>query len=301
MLQHRASHLAAFFKWLQQQDGYRRLNASLHGYFALPRKQMAKALVLPPKAYPTIDEAISLVKNMPARTLMEQRNRAIVAFAFSTGLRAGALITLKMKHLDIEAERVLQDGTQAHAKNGKSYWVKWFIGTEPLQSISIAWVESQPHRGFSANDALFPAGTQLSVQASGHNPINPMRTISAVSEAFLIASAGVKQNYTPHATRHSLKVLGDQLCRTPEERQAWSGNLGHENEIVTQTHYGKMPPERRSELMDQINASPTGSSVNNELMLDYYQHRLIRGTPSFKKAKRLADEREQMYDGVVIE
>ena len=96
-------------------------------------------------------------------------------------------------------------------------------------------------------------------------------------------------------------MLGDQLCPTPEERQAWSGNLGHENEIVTQTHYGKMPPERRFELMEQINASPIESGMNNELMLDHYQHRLIRGTPDFKKAKRLADEREQMFEGDVIE
>lgn len=90
MLQHRASHLAAFFKWLQQQDGYRRLNAGLHGYFTLPRKQMAKALGLHPKAYPTIEEALNLVKNMPVNNRQEQRDRAIVALTFTTGLRAGA-------------------------------------------------------------------------------------------------------------------------------------------------------------------------------------------------------------------
>ena len=300
-LQHRASHLAAFFKWLQQQEGYRRLNASLPGYFALPRKQLAKALPSPAKVYPTIKEAITLVKNMPDRTRIEQRDRAIVAFAFTTGFRAGALITLRMKHLDVVAKQAFQDGMQAHSKNGKSYWVKWFKGTEPLQDIVTTWVESQVDRGFSAEDALFPAGPQLGRKVTSQDPVNPMDTICAVTKAFFVACAGVKENYTPHSARHTLKVLGDQLCSAAEERQAWSGNLGHENEIVTQTYYGKMTTDRRFELLGQIGSSPNGTDANNELMLDYYQHRLIRGTPEFAKAKRLANERDERNEEREIE
>lgn len=36
-VRHRASHLAAFFKWLIGQSGYRRPSASIPDYFALPR------------------------------------------------------------------------------------------------------------------------------------------------------------------------------------------------------------------------------------------------------------------------
>ncbi|WP_417840075.1 phage integrase N-terminal SAM-like domain-containing protein, partial [Tritonibacter scottomollicae] len=50
-IRHRASHLAAFFKWLGKQDGYRRLSANLFEYFALPRQKMARVLARPDKIY----------------------------------------------------------------------------------------------------------------------------------------------------------------------------------------------------------------------------------------------------------
>ena len=62
-----------------------------------------------------------------------------------------------------------------------------------------------------------------------------------------------------------------------------------------------MSPERSWEVLDQIGTASKETDENNELMLDFYQHRLIPGTSAFKKAKQLANDREKMNEDVVIE
>ncbi|WP_243613324.1 phage integrase N-terminal SAM-like domain-containing protein [Shimia aestuarii] len=84
-VRHRASHLSAFFKWLRGQTGYRRLSASIPDYFALPRATSGVGLKERQKIYPSLDEAWAMVDGMPARTLTQRRDRAMVAFAFVSG------------------------------------------------------------------------------------------------------------------------------------------------------------------------------------------------------------------------
>ncbi|WP_226925617.1 hypothetical protein [Meridianimarinicoccus sp. MJW13] len=140
-IRHRASHLAGFFRWLCTQDGYRRLGASLPEYFALPRKQMAKTLPPPTKEYPTIDDAEDMISSMPRVTRLQRRNKAIVACAFLTVLRAAALLSMKLKHLNTEARMAVQDGREMHAKNGKSFTVRWFPVPESFAHCVVAWKE----------------------------------------------------------------------------------------------------------------------------------------------------------------
>jgi len=211
-IRHRASHLGKFFGWLRLQEGYRRLSAGIPEYFALPKNIGAKNLAHGPKPYPTMEEAVAMVSGMPGNTISERRDRAMVAFTFVTGLRSGALTSLRLKHFDTIAKEVVQDGNEMRAKNGKSFRVFWFPRTEEFQSFFHDWVTELQAMGFEAGDAVFPAREHLTRQASGHNQITPMRTDGALSSAFATASRRLGKEFSPHSARHSLAALGESLC-----------------------------------------------------------------------------------------
>jgi hypothetical protein len=46
--------------------------------------------------------------------------------------------------------------------------------------------------------------------------------------------------------------LGKKLCRTPEEFEAWSKNLGHEQMLTTFRGYGSIDPHRQGELIKSL-------------------------------------------------
>ena len=81
-----------------------------------------------------------------------------------------------------------------------------------------------------------------------------MLTASAVREAFRTASAVCERPYSPHSARHLLAKLGDDLCRSSEQRKAWSLNLGHSSEKVTWAHYGKVTEDRKREVFAEFEA-----------------------------------------------
>jgi hypothetical protein len=55
------------------------------------------------------------------------------------------------------------------------------------------------------------------------------------------------------------------LCRplyrplTQQQRKAWSENMGHENEKITETHYGKLSEAERFDLFEEIEKGQNAS------------------------------------------
>lgn len=282
-IQHQASHLRAFFTWLSKRPGFRHLS-EMPDYFELPRRFTQRALPKP-KGYPEIEEAQALLTTMPVATLKDRRARAIYACAYVCGLRANTLATLRLRHVDVEKRLVHHNGTELRAKNGKSFVVNWFPRTNAFQAVLLEWLEEVQRRGLRQDDALFPELADLAVAGrSEREPFPPMKSASAVTEAFAIACRNVPESYSPHSVRHTLAQLGDRTCRTSEERKAWSLNLGHTSEEITWTYYGKVTDTRRSEIFDVFEQTQPASSPEMELMLAYHEHRLIRGTPVFEQA-----------------
>lgn len=137
---------------------------------------------------------------------------------------------------------------------------------------------------------------------SGRDAIEPMRTSSAVTNAFQAASALGNVSYTPHSARHYLAALGRQICRTPRSRKAWSLNLGHKNEEFTERYYGLMTDELRQHEIVDLQSDRVFSDEEKDLMLDYHQHRLHPGTTEFEMAKKLILKRESApVDDVVVD
>lgn len=254
-VQHMASHLRDFLAWLIKQDSFRRLPRDLADYLDLPKAAYAVCLPREKRVYPSIDEAESLLRNMPNCTALQRRARAIFALAFLGALRADTLTSLRIKHLDIEHRLIVQDATVSRAKNGKSLQIKWFPIPETFSEVVISWAKELEKRGFLEDDALFPDKKYLSgsrlFRAKGQT-IAPMRSQHAVTDAFKAACAGQAARYSPHAARHTIAAERDRLPLTQETRKAWSENMGHESEQITEAHYGHLSDDRRFELMEEV-------------------------------------------------
>ncbi|NIZ62306.1 hypothetical protein DL239_15125 [Sedimentitalea sp. CY04] len=292
-VRHRASHLSAFFKWLRGQSGYRRLSASIPDYFALPRSASARQAKQEAKAYASIEEAWRMVALMPEETIVQRRDRAMVAFAYICGLRAGALTSIRFKHLDLENRTFVQDATMMRAKNGKSYQAKWFPRTEAFQEVFLRWVDELTQLGFQDEDAAFPELKDLCMRFEGTSNIEPLGSSRSLQTAFFRASDMLGKRYSPHSARHTLKALGVKICRTQEERKAWSMNLGHSDEQITERHYGKMSSARSASIIEALCSDEVFTEEENEMIIDFYERRFTRGTVEYRIARRLAEKREK--------
>lgn len=125
-IKHIVSHLTAFFNWLLKQDGFKRLPKDLPDYLKLPKAALSSALIRRTKEYPSIAVAVDMLQSMPTRSRIEQRAQAIFALAFLGALRADTLISLRIGHIDVRNQRIIQDASMVRAKNGKSDIIFWF-------------------------------------------------------------------------------------------------------------------------------------------------------------------------------
>ena len=255
-IRHRASHLRSFFTWLLKQDEGAQLPKDLPDYFELPKAAFADALPKEVKQFPSIQEAEEMLQAMPSKSLVDRRSRAIFAVSFLAALRADTVISLQLKHVDVAGRRIIQDGSAVRAKNGKSAHIFWFPIPKCFEEEVIGWMTTLEEIGFCEDDALFPhadwlaALWKLKAQRSYLVPV--METKHAVSAAFALASKDRSTKYSPHSAKHTIGAMRDEKRMTHEQRRAWSENMGHESERITETHYAKFSDERRFEVLESI-------------------------------------------------
>ena len=195
---------------------------------------------------------------MSADTGIDLRNRAVIAFTLLTGARDGAIASLKLKHVDVAASKVMQDAREVRTKFSKTFTTWFFPVGEDVRQIVVDWVQYLDSlQLFGLSDPLFPA--TVIVQDQYHlfqtgglsrrhwSNATPIRTI--FKEAF--SNAGLTYA-NPHSFRKTLAQLGERLCRTPEEFKAWSQNLGHEQVLTTFSSYGQVGPHRQAELIRHL-------------------------------------------------
>ena len=258
-IKHIVSYLSAFFDWLLKQNGFKALPKDLQGYLKLPKAVLASAVPVRQKDYPSLDEAKLLLSDMPSRTLADQRARAIFALAFLGALRADTLTSLRIKHIDTDRRLILQDGGTVRAKAGKSIHILWFPIPKGFETAVTEWLYALERLGFTGEDALFPASNWLKhrpfTQSATPKHVPVMSTTHAVTEAFAIACRDQAVKFTPHAAKHCIAAERDVRPLTHLERKAWSENMGHENEQTTERHYGKLPDDKRFEVLEHIGAS----------------------------------------------
>lgn len=237
-------------------------------YFNLSEKDNRAAQSHTQRPFPSLEQAQHVIRAMPSSTAIEQRDRALVAFTLMTGCRDGALVSLKLKHIDLKNQLVKFDAREVDTKFSKSFETYFMPVGDDVRSIFVDWVSTLTTvHLWAPTDPLFPK-TMMSFHAgAGFQVVGLAReqwtTANAVRRIFRdgFERAGLPY-FHPHSFRHTLAKLGEQICRSPEEFKAWSQNLGHEHVMTTFSSYGKVSAARQAELIRQL-ASPCASAQHD--------------------------------------
>ena len=256
--------LKRFFEWLSMQPGYKsRINYSDAEYFNLSKQETRIATAKRYKEMPTLEQIKHVINNMPFKSDIEKRNRALIAFTLLTGARDSAIASLKLMHVNLEGGYINQDARDVKTKFRKTF-ITYFlpVGDEVLEIVT-EWVKYLREEMLWGNeDPLFPAtkigqGADNQFGAVGLERRN-WKTTTPIRDIFKIAfeQAGL-QYFNPHSFRNTLTVLGEQVCPTMEQFKAWSQNLGHERVSTTFDSYGAVSCQRQGEIIRDL-AKPQG-------------------------------------------
>ncbi len=191
---------------------------------------------------------------MPSATAVEQRNRAVIAFAILSGARDGAIASFRLKHVNLDARTVFQDGRDVQTKGRKTFTTYFFPVGPECEAIFVDYLDLLKGLGFGPDDALFPATRIGRGQDRGFAVEGLSRshwtTAAPIRQIFREAVAAAELPCSnPHSFRKTLVRLGQRICKTPEEWKCWSQNLGHESEATTFVGYGEVPRHRQAEIL----------------------------------------------------
>lgn len=230
----------------------------------MSKKDAAKAKAPKFRDFPSLEQIRAAIAACPTETVIDRRNRAVIALGILTGMRDRAIASLSLRHIDMNKSPPLvrQEPDRVETKFSKSIVTYFFPLGDDLTEIIRAWVdELRADPRFGMNSPVFPRtrvgqGSDRSFTSNGVEPIHwsdatPIRRI--YREAFSRANLPC---FAPHSFRHTLVHMMQPLHLTPEQLKAWSQNLGHEHVATTLTNYGKVDPHRQGEVMRSISLTP---------------------------------------------
>ena len=192
--------LKGFFTWLAFQPGYAsRIKDSDVEYFSTPDKLSRVATARRFKRCPTLTQIRAMLDAMPKKTEIDKRDHALVAFTILSGARDGAIISFRLKHIDIERGMIEQDAREVRTKHAKTFTTWFFPVGDDIRQIVIAWIE------FLRNEKGSDPMTRSFLR-----PRLQMATISCSVRCRLIASHG--RTPTPCAAS-SERPAGERGCR----------------------------------------------------------------------------------------
>jgi len=253
----------AFFKWLAYQAGYRsRINLLDLEYFNISEKDIRMAKSKAFKEFPTLEQIRKVLSLMPGETDIQKRNRALVAFTILSGMRDRAIVSLKLKHVNLNKEVIDQDPREVVTKASKAIVTYFFPVGDDIKQIVLDWVNYlQKEKLYPLSAPLFPRTKMIldennNFTAAGIEPEH-WSGANQVREIFKTAfhRAGLTY-YNPHSFRNTIVNLGERICQNPEQFKAWSQNLGHEQVLTTFTNYGSIDVFRQGEVIRNMTLSP---------------------------------------------
>jgi integrase len=253
--------LKEFFTWLAWQPGFKsKIHVPDIDYFSpsIKGERIAHAVKL--KDFPSLEQVRAVIVGMSGATVVDRRNRALIALAILTGMRDRAMVSLSLRHIDMgrSPPLVRQEPDRVKTKFAKNINTYFFPIGGDLTKIVADWIEElRTVHLFGPNDPLFPR-TRLGHDADkafrveGIEPVH-WSDASPVRAIFRQAFTAVGLVYfPPHSLRHTLGHLAQSACRSPREIRAWSQNLGHKNPMTTLTSYGTIDPHQQGEVIGAI-------------------------------------------------
>ncbi len=208
-----------------------------------------------PRDFASLEQIKLAMDKMPLGNEIEKRNKAIFSLLTLTGVRVSALISLKLKHVDLDRGLIDQDPREVNTKRKKQITTYFINVDDEIKACFFDWVSFlREEKLFSPSDPLFPA-IENKYDGNGgftkeHLSKNHLHSINTIDEIvkFAFENAGLKY-YSPHTFRNTLTMLASRFCATPEEFKAYSQNIGHDNVLTTFTSYGYVDEFRQGEIV----------------------------------------------------
>lgn len=248
--------LKGFFFWLAGQPGYKSgISYADADYFNPSANDSRIATARREKKVPTVEQIKFVLSKMPCGSDIEKRDRAIVAFTILTGARDDAIASFKLKHINLSERKVFQDARDVRTKSRKSFTTFFFPVGGDVEATFVEWIQHlKSTLLFGPDDPLFPA-TKVALNNSGLFGVAGLtrdhwKNAAAIRRIFKTAFEAAGLAYAnPHSLRDTLAMVGEKLCRSPEEFKAWSQNLGHEQVLTTFTSYGTVATSRQAQII----------------------------------------------------
>lgn len=159
--------LKAFFIWLADRPGYGKVKYADAEYFSTPDKLARTATARRLKDYATVAQVCAMINAMPDGNEVQLRDRALVALAAMTGARDGALVSFRLKHVDLERSRIDQDAREVRTKRSKTFQTFLVPIGDDILKIFHDWIAYlREKKGFGPDDPLFPR-TKRTLDARG--------------------------------------------------------------------------------------------------------------------------------------
>lgn len=264
-----------FLMWLSSQPGYRRrIRPGDIAYLNLTTGEERQAHASGPKLFASADEYRTALFAMPAKSEIQRRDQALVALMLATGVRDAAVVTLKLKHIDINRSRVFQDPREVHTKFCKTIEVYFCPVGEDVIAIVQDWVSFlQLNKQFSPDDPLFPK-TQVCQGADfGFTVCRLSRghwaNASPVRKIFRDAFARVGLRYSnPHSIRNTITRIGYDRKLDAIELKALSQNLGHDSLLTTLNCYGRLTSEETAQIMEDLRKPKSNTPTSDDALIE---------------------------------
>lgn len=254
----RLANLKAFFQWLSQEPGFRRLKFSDAEFFNLSANDERIAKAVRERPAPTVEQIRHVLQTMPRSTPTERRNQALMAFTLLSGARDDAIASMSLKHVNLDRRLVHQDAREVRTKNAKTVDTWFFPIGDDIETIVADWVRYlRSELLWGSGDPLFPA-SKIAVGQSGHFENCGLdrkhwKSAAAIREVFHqeFERAGLPY-FNPHSFRKTLALYGLKHCPDFEALKAWSQNLSHTQMLTTLNSYGNVPTERQAEILNRL-------------------------------------------------
>ncbi|MHA1540418.1 MAG: tyrosine-type recombinase/integrase [Alphaproteobacteria bacterium] len=241
------ANVREFFKWLATHpDCIRKVDGSAVINLRLSDNDDRASRATRESPAPTIQETQQALKAIPFNTDTEKRDRAIIAFTALTGVRDAALISLKMKDIDLDKREVWQDPKHVKTKRRKGITTFFMLFDSLWEEIVVEWIKhARETLSFQDNDPIFPKQEVRSnpetmsfevVGLSREHWANTSPVRAIFKDAF--TKAGLP-NYRPHSFRKMLVLWAMENCNQYTFK-AISQNIGHEHAMTTYNAYGTL-------------------------------------------------------------
>ncbi len=263
-----------FFQWMVMDERIKgKLARKPINALRLKRKDRTASSARKTRPIATIAQIEAAIKVMPKTTAIERRNRALIAFTLVSGARDGAIISMRVRHLDLINKQVHQDPNEVDTKASKQINTWFFpVGEFFMQEVADYLAYLKTEQSFTTNDYLFTSS------ALGHDENDQFCRVGITKERwvktqpmrdiFRAAFNAVDLPYfNPHSFRKPLMALAYEMELSGEELKAWSQNLGHEKLDTSVNNYGPVSLDRQRMRMLAMHDKPAKADKDRAALI----------------------------------